>query len=92
MNTDGTRTQGRRGRGGYARDRCDALRIDRPARLGAVEVHDVQPGGPVGMELACLLGRIVLVRDLAVVSALNQTDDLPVPQVDRGDNVHWFPS
>jgi adenosylhomocysteinase len=44
-----------------------------------VKVHDVQPCGPVGVKLPCLLDRVVLVRDLAVVPALNEPDDLAVP-------------
>ena len=58
-------------------DGGDGLGVDGSARLGAVEVHDVEPPGPVGVELPGLLGRVVAVRDLAVVLALEEPDDLP---------------
>ena len=57
-------------------DGGDGLGVDGFAGLGAVEVHDVEPPGPVGVELPGLLGRIVAVSDLAVVLALDEPDDL----------------
>ena len=73
-------------------DRCedlpDRLDVHRPARLGAVEVDQVDPGRPLRLPARGHRRGIVAEDRLLVVIPLPEPDATPSPQVDRRDHLH----
>ena len=69
-------------------DRPNSLDIDGPARLGAVEVDQVDPGGSFRLPVCGHRRGVVAENRLLVVIPLPEADAAPSPQVDGRDHLH----